>query len=277
MSDGPEMASVWLDEAVSRAAREAETFRGFLANALHRLMTPPVTDRGALEAAVPGPDWAGLAAARHPYDEEDHPEECWFTEWAEEAGQFERYVLDAAILIYSFPVNQGMTSGSLELRTFVAPDARGYLYWVGDAELTNGEMWFGYTEGDREALVRELSELLPEYAGFGGAVVLPEFPEVEALARKIAEEQAATPWDHEGFQGVDPDELHDWVGEEVAVAAGVDHEAVRQAIGELVRGNAPDPVLAWAIVRAFNGPQPHRVEDLYSGKRFSLTEWPAVC
>lgn len=270
-----EAARARLDEAIAGAALEARWFRQFVMIALHTLMAPPAIDLAALAAAVPGLDWTRLATARHEADEveEEDPRECRFTDWAAEGEQFERHVLGAEILIYSSPAGQGMTSGSLELRTFVAPDDRGYLYWVGDGELTDGEMWFSYQRGDTAAISAELCELLPGYGGFGGAVMLPDFPEVERVAHRIAETQETTPWHQESFHWMTPEDLDD-VMEDWAREAGVGEGAARQVMSNLVRGEAPDPELAWSVVRFLNGPPPRRVDDLYNGSQSRWLNWP---
>lgn len=272
-----EAARARLDAAVTGAALEARSFEQFVAVALHTLMAPPALDLNALAAAAPGADWAGLATGCHEADEveEGDPRECRFTDWAADAAQFERHVLGAEILIYSNPAGQGMTSGSLELRTFVAPDERGYLYWVGDGELTGGEMWFGYQRGDTAALRRELCELLPGYGGFGGAVVLSYLPDVEPFAQRLAETQGTAPWHQDRFDWLDPDDS-DALIEDVIREAGVGEEEARQAVTDLVRGEAPNPELAWSIVHLLNGPPPRRVDDLYDGAQPRWIWWPLV-
>lgn len=264
-----------VDEAITGAALEADFFQQFVAVALHTLMAPPALDLAALAAAVPGADWSGLAAAGHEADEveEENPRECRFTDWADKGAQFERHVLGAEILVYSNPAGQGMTSGSLELRTFVAPDDRGYMYWVGDGECTDGEMWFSYERGDTTAISRELCEMLPGYGGFGGAVVLSDHPEVERLARRIAETQKTTPWHQDSFHGITPEDL-DGLIKDWALHAGVGEEAARQVMSNLVRGEAPDPELAWSVVRFLNGLPPRRVDDLYDGSQYQWRNWP---
>lgn len=272
-----EAARAHLGAAVTGAALEARWFEQFVAAALHALMAVPALDPAALAAAAPGPDWAELATWNHEADEveEEDPRECRFTDWAAHAEQFERHVLGAEILIYSNPAEQGMTSGSLELRTFVAPDDRGYLYWVGDGELTDGEMWFGYQRGDTAALSGELCKLLPDYGGFGGAVVLSDLPDVERLAHRLAESQRTTPWHQDGFDWLDPEDV-DALIEDMTRDAGVGEEEARQAIRNLVRGKAPDPELAWSVVHLLNGPPPRRVDDLYDGARPRWITWPLV-
>lgn len=266
-----------MDAAVIGAALEARWFEQFVTATLHTLMTPPALDLAALVAAAPGPDWAGLATECHEADEaeEEDPRECRFTDWAAGAEQFERYVLGAEILIYSNPAGQGMTSGSLELRTFVAPDDRGYLYWVGDGELTDGEMWFGYQRGDTAALSRELCKLIPGYGGFGGAVVLPDLPDVERLAHRVAESQRTAPWHQAGFDWLGPDDL-DALIEDLTQDAGVGEEDARRAVRNLAGGKAPDSELAWSIVHLLNGAPPRRVDDLYDGARPRWITWPLV-
>ncbi len=268
-----EAARARLDAAVSAAAVEARWFEQFVVAALRALMAAPALDPAALEIAAPGADWAGLTTASHEADEDE--EDDPITDWANDAEQFERHVLRAGILIYSNPADQGMTSGSLELRTFVAPDDRGYLYWVGDGEITDGEMWFGYERGDNEALSRELCKLLPDYGGFGGAVVLPDLPEVERLAHRLAERKRTTPWHQAGFGWLGPEDV-DGIVEDLVRDAGVGHEEARQAVRNLIGGKAPHPELAWSIVHALNGPPPRRVDDLYDGTQPRVTTWPLV-
>lgn len=266
-----------LDTAVTGAALDARWFGQFVAVALHKLTAPPTLGPDALAAAAPGPDWAGLATRFHEADEveEEDPGECRFTDWAADAEQFERHVLGAEILIYSNPAGQGMTSGSLELRTFIAPDDRGYLYWVGDGEVTEGELWFAYERGDIAALSGELCKLLPDYGGFGGAVVLSDLPDVERLAHRLAETQGTAPWLQDRFDWLDPEDSNALIAD-VIREAGVDEEEARRAVSNLVRGEAPDPELAWSIVRLLNGPPPRYVDDLYDGARSRGITWPLV-